>query len=72
MIKRNTYSEDPFWILCQNCAKGVEEKLAAVPGVFEAKVSIEEHTATISVESAQTDREALVAAVEAAGNKVAP
>ena len=51
---------------CMHCVKHVQEALAAVPGVKEAKVDLESKSATVSVDGSVTD-EALKAAVDEAG-----
>ena len=53
---------------CANCVRHVTQALAGLPGVKEANVSLEDHTAF--VESAEdTTLEAMIAAVEEEGYK---
>jgi len=49
---------------CQGCVRAVTKALERVEGVSEARVSLDEHAATVQ---GQADPEALVAAVRKAG-----
>jgi Cu+-exporting ATPase len=55
---------------CQNCARGVERKLSATPGVREATVKLEEQSATVEYDEDQVKPEALAAAVRQLGYQV--
>ena len=53
-------------MMCQHCVMHVQEVLAALPGVEEAAVSLEEKAAKVKLTQDVTD-EAFRAAVSAAG-----
>ena len=55
---------------CQNCARGVERKLSATPGVRRATVKLEERIATVEYDESQVKPEALAAAVRQLGYQV--
>jgi copper chaperone CopZ len=55
---------------CQNCARGVERKLSATPGVRKATVTLEEQTAMVEYDEALVKPEALAAAVRQLGYQV--
>lgn len=57
---------------CASCARGLEATLQNAPGVSEASVNLASEKATIKFNQAETNRAALVAAVESAGYSVAP
>ncbi len=52
---------------CGHCKARVEEALKAVKGVKKVKVDLDSATAEVSYHPSETDGEALVAAVSAAG-----
>ena len=55
---------------CQNCARGVERKLAATAGVRQATVDLAGRTATVEYDAEQVKPEALAAAVRQLGYQV--
>ena len=55
---------------CQNCARGVERKLSATPGVHKATVKLEEHSATVEYDEERVNPEELAAAVRQLGYQV--
>jgi copper chaperone CopZ len=55
---------------CQNCARGVERKLSATPGVRKATVKLEEQSATVEYDEDRVKPEALAAAVRQLGYQV--
>jgi copper chaperone CopZ len=55
---------------CGHCKAAVERWLSAVKGVIEAKVTLNPGQAVVVYDPTQTDREALVKAVEDAGYSV--
>jgi copper chaperone CopZ len=55
---------------CQNCARGVERKLSATPGVRKATVKLDEQSATVEYDEDQVKPEALAAAVRQLGYQV--
>jgi Cu+-exporting ATPase len=56
---------------CASCVSHVEEALKEVPGVLSANVNLASEKATVEYDTAQTDIEAMRAAVEDAGYGVA-
>src|SRR4051812_23863302 len=52
---------------CASCVTRVERRLKKVPGVADAAVNLATEHATVTYDPAQTNPDALVAAVEAAG-----
>lgn len=52
---------------CSGCARSVERKLLATPGVQSAVVDLEAATATVTFDETATDRDALKKAVESLG-----
>jgi copper ion binding protein len=52
---------------CQGCVASVTRVLKAVPGVSEAKVTLEPGAATVVFDAARTNVAALQAAIEDAG-----
>lgn len=56
---------------CGHCEARVEKALAEVDGVTNAKVSLEEGTATVEFEAGQVTEDTLIDAVEEAGYEVA-
>ncbi len=57
---------------CASCVMRVERKLKKVPGVADAAVNLATEHATVTYDPVQTNPDALVAAVEAAGYGAAP
>ncbi|PTX58920.1 copper chaperone [Melghirimyces profundicolus] len=55
---------------CGHCKQSVEGALEKVPGVEEARVSLEEKTATVQFDETKTDIAALKQAVEGQGYDV--
>ena len=55
---------------CGNCARSVEKKLAATPGVSKASVDLVNQTAIVEYESAEVRPEALAAAIRQIGFEV--
>lgn len=55
---------------CAACATAIENKLRAIPGVREAKVSFEQGTAEIDYEAGSASIEQLAKAVQEAGYRV--
>ena len=55
---------------CGNCARSVERKLTATPGVRKATVDLLNQNATIDYDSAAVQPEALAAAVRQLGFEV--
>jgi copper chaperone CopZ len=55
---------------CGNCARTVERKLAATPGVLKARVDLAAAQATVEYDPARTNAQALAAAVESLGYQV--
>ncbi|MGI8691267.1 MAG: heavy metal translocating P-type ATPase [Thermomicrobiales bacterium] len=55
------------WMTCASCVMRVEKKLKKVPGVSDAAVNLATERATVTYDPAQTDTDALVKSVEAAG-----
>ncbi|MBC1735824.1 CopZ family metallochaperone [Listeria seeligeri] len=56
---------------CGHCEARVEKALAEVDGVTNAKVSLEEGTATVEFETGKVTEDSLIDAVEDAGYDVA-
>ncbi|MBC1730806.1 CopZ family metallochaperone [Listeria seeligeri] len=56
---------------CGHCEARVEKALAEVDGVTNAKVSLEEGTATVEFETGKVTEDSLINAVEDAGYEVA-
>lgn len=56
---------------CQGCVRSVEKKLAKVPGVASAHVDLEAKTASVEYDSARTDADQMIAAVEQIGYQAA-
>ncbi|MBC1424656.1 heavy-metal-associated domain-containing protein [Listeria seeligeri] len=56
---------------CGHCEARVEKALAEVDGVTNAKVSLEEGTATVEFETGKVTEDSLIDAVEEAGYEVA-
>ncbi|MBC1421045.1 CopZ family metallochaperone [Listeria seeligeri] len=56
---------------CGHCEARVEKALAEVDGVTNAKVSLEEGTATVEFETGKVTEDSLIDAVEDAGYEVA-
>lgn len=52
---------------CQGCVRSVEKKLSNVPGVASARVDLAAKTASVEYDSAQTDADRMIAAVEQIG-----
>ena len=55
---------------CANCARSVERKLLAVPGVTKATVDLEHASSTVIYDADRTQPEALAAAVRQLGFEV--
>ena len=55
---------------CGGCARSIERKLAATPGVASAKVDLEGATATVRFDPGRTEIPKLVAAIEQLGFQV--
>jgi Cu+-exporting ATPase len=55
---------------CGNCARSVERKLAATPGVSKANVDLAAETATVEYDPAATKPETLANAVRSLGYEV--
>ena len=55
---------------CGNCARSVERKLSATPGVSKAQVDLAGAKATVEYDPARTNFDALAAAVESLGYQV--
>ena len=55
---------------CGGCARSVERKLAATPGVSSATVNLEAATATVEFDPARTQVSSLVSAIETLGFQV--
>ena len=55
---------------CANCARSVERRLAATPGVAKAAVDLQAATATVEYEADMVKPEALASAVRALGYEV--
>ena len=55
---------------CANCARSVERRLAATPGVAKAAVDLQAATATVEYEADVVKPEALASAVRALGYEV--
>ena len=55
---------------CANCARSVERKLGATPGVSKAAVDLKAATATVEYDSDMTKPETLADAVRALGYEV--
>jgi Cu+-exporting ATPase len=55
---------------CGNCARGVERKLSATPGVTKAAVDLPGSSATIWYDGSKVTPEALAAAVRQLGYEV--
>ena len=55
---------------CGGCARSVEKKLAATPGVSTAKVDLQGATATVEFDPSRTEVPKLVAAIEQLGYQV--
>ena len=56
---------------CGNCARGVERKLSATPGVTKATVDLQGASATVQYDAEKVTPEALAAAVRQLGYEVA-
>ncbi|WP_270998495.1 CopZ family metallochaperone [Listeria seeligeri] len=56
---------------CGHCEARVTKALAEVDGVTDAKVSLEEGTATVEFETGKVTEDSLIDAVEDAGYEVA-
>jgi copper chaperone CopZ len=56
---------------CGNCARGVERKLSATPGVTKATVDLQGASATVEYDAGKVTPEALAAAVRQLGYEVA-
>ena len=56
---------------CGNCARGVERKLSATPGVTKATVDLQAASATVQYDAEKVTPEALAAAVRQLGYEVA-
>ncbi|MBC2070422.1 heavy-metal-associated domain-containing protein [Listeria seeligeri] len=56
---------------CGHCKARVTKALAEVDGVTDAKVSLEEGTATVEFETGKVTEDSLIDAVEDAGYEVA-
>jgi copper chaperone CopZ len=56
---------------CGNCARGVERKLSATPGVTKATVDLQGASATVQYDAEKVVPEALAAAVRQLGYEVA-
>ena len=52
---------------CGGCARSVERKLTATPGVSTAVVNLEAATATVQFDPERTQKAGLIAAVESLG-----
>ena len=52
---------------CQGCVASVTRVLKAVPGVNDAKVTLQPGCATVTYDPARTSRQALETAIEDAG-----
>jgi len=55
---------------CGNCARSVERKLAATPGVSKAAVDLKAATATVEYDAGVVQPETLASAVRALGYEV--
>jgi Cu+-exporting ATPase len=55
---------------CGNCARSVERKLAATPGVTSAAVDLRAASATVEYDSERVTREALAGAIRQLGYEV--
>jgi copper chaperone CopZ len=55
---------------CGGCARSVERKLAATPGVTGATVDLDSATATVQFDSGRTEVPKLIAAIEQLGYQV--
>ena len=55
---------------CGNCARSVERKLTATPGVASAKVNLDAASATVEFDPGRTAVAALIAAIEQLGFQV--
>lgn len=55
---------------CSGCARSIERKLLATPGVQSAAVDLEAATANVTFDDAVTDAHALEKAVEGLGFEV--
>ena len=55
---------------CANCARSVERRLAATPGVAKAAVDLQAATATVEYDADMVKPEALASAVRALGYEV--
>jgi len=55
---------------CANCARSVERKLAATPGVKKASVSLESATAAVEYDSTRVSPDTLKEAVRQLGYEV--
>ena len=52
---------------CGGCARSVERKLAATPGVSSAVVNLEAATVTVQFDPERTPKAGLIAAIETLG-----
>lgn len=66
-----TLTLDVDGMSCGHCQQAVEDALASVDGVDAVEVALDEGRADVTTD-AETDTDALVAAVEDAGYKAAP
>lgn len=55
---------------CGNCARSIERKLSATPGVAKAQVDLAGATATVDFDPDRTSRQELAAAIEKLGYQV--
>jgi copper chaperone CopZ len=55
---------------CGNCARSVERKLAAVPGVTKATVDLQRSSASVAYEAGRVETDALAQAVRQLGFEV--
>ncbi len=62
-----TVTLDVQGMTCGGCVSSVQKMLASVPGVQQAEVSLENHSAVVTYDEARTRPDALVEAVEDGG-----